>query len=52
MNIALEQSFEISQKNTCVNIVEFSQENLFTIHLVNCISHLDPQTAAGVNGLS
>lgn len=45
-HIGLEESFDISQKNTCVNIVEFRGENHFTVHLVNCISHLDPQTAA------
>lgn len=43
MNRSIADSLDISQINTCVNIVETPEEDRYTIHLINCVSHLGPE---------
>jgi 2,3-bisphosphoglycerate-dependent phosphoglycerate mutase len=36
------EALELPQINTCVNFIEIDAARRFTIHLANCISHLEP----------
>jgi broad specificity phosphatase PhoE len=41
MNKSVEESLTITQKNTCVNIIEYDESLGFTVYLLNCAAHLD-----------
>ncbi|MFM8392879.1 MAG: histidine phosphatase family protein [Acidobacteriota bacterium] len=40
--LSVAESLDLPQINTCVNIIEIDAARRFTIHLANCVSHLEP----------
>jgi phosphoserine phosphatase len=41
LNKTIDESLSISQRNTCVNIVEYEKRSRASIQLMNCTTHLD-----------
>ncbi|NBO63994.1 MAG: histidine phosphatase family protein [Acidobacteria bacterium] len=42
LELPIVKSLDLVQINTCVNLVEIDLLSRFTVHLSNCITHLDP----------
>lgn len=40
--LSVAESLDIPQINTCVNVIEIDAVRRFTIHLANCVRHLEP----------
>ena len=41
LNKTIDESLSISQKNTCVNVVEYQNRSNGNVHLMNCTTHLE-----------
>lgn len=48
LDLPVDESLHLAQNNTCVNLVEIDSSRRFTVHLTNCVSHLEPDLS-GVN---
>ncbi|MEY4166368.1 MAG: hypothetical protein RIR52_192 [Acidobacteriota bacterium] len=42
LGLPIIESLDLKQVNTCVNLVEVESSGHFTLHLANCVSHLEP----------